>query len=83
MSAAVPLAVLKVVPRVKKLRFNLEEFAKSDFFKIFGKPVRWSSCHCSCSCGLGVASVAYGGSVGAGLAPVSRAYTAQSSLPKP
>ncbi len=82
MPAAVPLAVLKAVPRVKKLRFNLEEFAKSDFFKIFGKSVRWSSCHCSCSCGLRVASVAYAGSISVGLAPVPSAYTAQSSLPK-
>ena len=33
--AAVPLALIKALPRVNKLRFNLEEFAKSDFFKLF------------------------------------------------
>ena len=32
---ALPFALWKAAPRVKKLRFNLEEFAKSDFFKIF------------------------------------------------
>lgn len=32
---ALPFAVWKAAPRVKKLRFNFEEFAKSDFFKIF------------------------------------------------
>lgn len=32
---AVPLALFKIRPRVRTLRFNLEEFAKSDFFKLF------------------------------------------------
>lgn len=30
-----PLALFKARPRVRKLRFNIEEFAKSDFFKLF------------------------------------------------
>ena len=32
---SLPLVLLKARPRIRKLRFNLEEFAKSDFFKIF------------------------------------------------
>jgi len=33
--SSLPLLWLKARPRIRKLRFNLEEFAKSDFFKIF------------------------------------------------
>ena len=33
--AAVPFAAARFVPRVKRLRFNLESFLQSDFFKIF------------------------------------------------
>ena len=33
--SSLPLLWLRARPRIRKLRFNLEEFAKSDFFKIF------------------------------------------------